>query len=227
MRVLDPRLLLGFAEKSRRVQTGTPKLPRFREACSFIFGRDRRFDFERFAGIQMGMRGFGNLKLSFLSVATIATIGCSSQEPTPYCGPEIRLTIVGNSISGATGSQYGTVEVTVEELRGQATGQRIYMVAIGSPGSGGSPLKGHITSIDLVNTSGESLHQFPTSSGPGDQITITGTTPITSVEADQIRNAFIAGNVKLVVKTDLPDVTQLQVSLVLKSMSDWNRAICS
>lgn len=200
---------------------------RSRQACSFIFrcGIDLS-NFEPICGESDGRAGIGNLKVSFF-FAIVSAIGCSSQGPIPYCGPEIRLTVIGNSISGAAGTQYGTVEVTIEELRGQATGQRIYMVAIGSPGSGGSPLKGHITSVDLVNTSGESLHQFPTSPGPGDQITITGTTPISSVEADQFRNAFIGGNLKLVVKTDLPDAAQLQVLLVLKSMSDWNRAICS
>lgn len=68
------------------------------------------------------MRGVANIQLGFFSVAA-PLIGCSSQAPIPYFGPEIRLTVIGNPIVGATGLQYGTVEVSIEELRGEATGK--------------------------------------------------------------------------------------------------------
>ena len=175
----------------------------------------------------MRVRGATTLKACSLSIAIAAAVGCSSQAPPPYCGPEIRLTVIGSPIAGAAGLQYGTVEVSIGELRGQATEQRIFIVAMGPAGSGGGPLKGHVTSVELVRPSGESLHQFPTTPGPGDQITITGTTPIGSIEAAQFRTAFIEGNLKLIIKTDLPEEPTLQLPLALKTMSDWNRAICS
>lgn len=143
-----------------------------------------------------------------------------------YCGPEMRLTVIGSPITGATGSKYGTVEVSIEELRGQATGQKIYIVALAPTGSAGGPLRGHVTSVELVRPSGESLHQFATTPGPGDQITVTGEAPISSIEAVQFRTAFIQGDLKLIVKTDLPEEPTLQLPLALKGMGDWSRATC-
>lgn len=166
------------------------------------------------------------LRLAGLAVAYGVGLGCSSTYD-PYCGPEIRITVVGNQIRGSTGIDYGLVDVTVEERRGDANDQRIYIVAMGPTGTGGGVLKGHVTAAEVIGASGNVLHRFTVTAGPSDQIIGTGEAQLTAESATALRNEFLRGSARLLLRTDLADPRTFDIALPIRGAGDWGRANCS
>ncbi len=146
--------------------------------------------------------------------------------PLPSVAPSSRFDDIARTGMPRTCCGMESMKTPSAEKRGEEVGHRLYIVAIGSLGSGGGALKGRVTRADLVGRS-EVLHSFSTVPGPGDQIIRTGDTILTEESATALRSTLLGGATRLLMGTDLPDVANLDLPLPLQVDGAWERANCS
>ncbi|HEX2092970.1 MAG TPA: hypothetical protein VHG28_11230 [Longimicrobiaceae bacterium] len=145
------------------------------------------------------------------------------------CGPTFRETVIRGDIRGATGITLGVAEVRLVEVRGDPQPRRLQSIVMGPGyGSAGAPLKGHVTRARLVAANGDVLFELSVAPGLGDETLRTLDEPIPDPAAfDALKRRFKAGEVSLVLETDLAGSERLRVPLPLLRAGDWDRAHCS
>jgi hypothetical protein len=155
--------------------------------------------------------------------------GCGALPFDDSCGPETRGTYVHGQIRDAGGTLVGVANVSLNEVRGGAQPRTIFPVVVGPAfGSAGAPLKGRVTSARLVGPGDRTLYEIPTAPGVGDQVLHTVPEPVADEAAfSALRRSFRAGEVVLLLRTDLPGREQLRTPLPLQYAGDWDRAHCS
>lgn len=155
--------------------------------------------------------------------------GCGALLFDDSCGPETRGTYLHGEIRDAGGTLVGVANVSLNEVRGAEQPRTIFPVVAGPAyGSAGAPLKGHVTSARLVGPGDRTLYEISTTPGFGDQVLHTVPEPVADEAAfSALRRSFRAGDVVLILRTDLPGKEQLRTPLPLQYAGDWGRAHCS
>lgn len=155
--------------------------------------------------------------------------GCGALPFDDSCGPETRGTYIRGEIRDAGGTLVGVTNFSLTEVRGGAQPRTIVSVVVGPAyGSAGAPLKGHVTSARLVGPGDRTLYEIPTTPGLGDDVLRTVHEPVADEAAfSALRRSFRAGEVVLLLRTDLPGREQLRTPLPLQYAGDWGRAHCS
>lgn len=167
------------------------------------------------------------LKLSAIS-ALLFLLPSACQLFDAKCGPEFRETSVNGEIRDQSGALLGSAEPRLIETRGDSTMRRLHLVVMGTLGSAGAPLKGHVRAARLVATTGEVLHEFPVAPGLADQVLVDPDEVITdAAKFDTLRYNFLAQTVVLMLETDLLGSEALRVPLLVWFAGDWGRAACS
>jgi hypothetical protein len=143
-----------------------------------------------------------------IAVAAIGASACGYD-----CGTA-RRTVASASIRDGAGVTLATVEVDLSE-NVRPSFLRLSAGVIGSPGSAGAPLRGHVTRARLVTESGSLLAEIPTGTATlqSDAVVALNVDLPSRAEYDRVRSALLTAGVKIILETDLPGREQLDATL--------------
>lgn len=163
-----------------------------------------------------------------LSAALIAS-ACQIPLFSDACGPEFRETSARGVLVGPAGAPFGSAELRLLEFRDQPPPLRVQPVVMGPGyGSGGAPLKGHVTAAEVVDSAGRVLLALPALPGPGDQILDATQMPVADGAVfAALRELFLRGGAVFRVTSDLPDVGEIRAPLVPLRAGRWGRTSCA
>lgn len=155
--------------------------------------------------------------------------GCGRLPFDDSCGPEGRTTTIAGDILGAGGARIGRAEFRLVEVRRDEQPRILLPIVMGPAyGSGGAPLKGHVTGARLAGPEGETLFVLSVAPGAGDEVLRTAAEPIADEAAfSALRRSFRTGEVVLLLATDLAGREQIRTPLPLLHATGWTRAHCS
>jgi hypothetical protein len=143
-----------------------------------------------------------------LSTAALSLSGCSYD-----CGVE-RRTVANGTVRDVAGVSLGTVEANLSDNVNPSF-LRLSVGIMGSAGSSGAPLRGHVTRARLVTEAGELLAEIPTSTAT---LYIDGVVALNvDLESEQefgrVRSALLTNRAKVVLDTDLPGQEHIETTL--------------
>jgi hypothetical protein len=120
--------------------------------------------------------------------------------------------VASATVSDPTGASLATAEVNLSDNVGPSF-LRLGVGVMGPPGSGGAPLKGHVTSARLVDGAGNVLAEVPLST---ETLYIDGVLALNQdlairAEYARVRDALLSGQSKLVMDTDVAGLEHLEV----------------
>ena len=150
-------------------------------------------------------------RLSRLFLATLVAIsvpGCSWD-----CGTVLR-TVADGSIRDAAGVVLATAQADLSENVGPSS-LRLSVGVMGPGGSGGAPLRGHVTRARLVDEQGELIAEIPTGTTTLyiDAVVALSTNLKSKAEYDRVRNALLTGRTKVILDSDLPGRERTEATL--------------
>lgn len=164
------------------------------------------------------------IKRGILVLALLAQGGCVSLLDDS-CGPEFRTTTIeGEFREGST----LLVDATIELVEYRNGSNSVHDVIFGPREARGAPLRDHVLSAQLLHAeTGVTLHVLPVAPAPlyGDEII--GATNTAAAYPDDLRRAFLDGDVVLEMLTDLPGREQILIPLPTVHAGDWGRNSCS
>jgi hypothetical protein len=159
------------------------------------------------------------------------TSGCRLIFGAEECGPTRRDTYARSAILNAVGATVGVAEIRFVELRG-APAERDVSFIVGGPAYGDSgPLRGHVRSLELVDTRRGAVFDLQFFEPLSDDWTIVAVRSLPALlvaeEFEALRSSALAGALRLELRTDLESLQQLSIPLRQASSSGWGRAKCS
>jgi hypothetical protein len=91
---------------------------------------------------------------------------------------------------------------------------RLSAGVLGLAGSGGAPLRGHVTRAQLVSETGEVLAEIPTSTATlfVDHVVVLNT-DLSSAEYARVRSALLSARAKVIIETDLAGRERIETIL--------------
>ncbi len=161
----------------------------------------------------MPHRGLRALRTSHLLAVAVATLSLPACSLSFSCGT-VSQTIADGTARDAAGVALATVQGSVSEYVGPSF-LRLAVGVVGSAGSGGAPLRGHLTRARLVTESGDVLAEIPTGTSTlfSDAVAALNLDLSSRTEFDRIRSALLTNRTKVVLDTDLPGREHIETTL--------------
>ena len=148
-------------------------------------------------------------RLIAIAVTTLALSGCALGWD---CGTA-RSTIANGTVRDAANATLATVQADLAE--DVPTRFRLSVGVMGSGGSAGAPLKGHVTRARLVTETGELLADIPTGTSTLyiDVVVALNIELPSRDEYSRIRTALTSARTKVILETDLPGRELIETTL--------------
>jgi hypothetical protein len=129
------------------------------------------------------------------------------------CGTNGR-TVASGTVRDAAGVTLGTARADLSDNVGPSF-LRLSVSVSGPGGSGGAPLRGHVTRARFVTESGDLLADIPTGTSTLyiDAVVALNADLASRSEYDRIRSALHTQRTKVVLETDLPGRTLIETTL--------------
>ena len=128
------------------------------------------------------------------------------------CGTLTR-TVANGTVRDAGGTTLATAQVNLTDEIGPSF-LRLGVGLTAPAGSGGAPLRGHITGARLTTESGEVLADIPTGTETlGLDAVIALNTFLSRSEYDRVRSALLSKRAKVIVDSDLPGREHIETTL--------------
>jgi hypothetical protein len=129
------------------------------------------------------------------------------------CGTVSR-TVANGTVRDAAGATLATVQVDLSENVGPSF-LRLSVGVMGSAGSAGAPLRGHVTRARLVTEGGELLAEIPTGTGTlyVDAVVALNLDLPSEDEYARVRSAILTARAKVILDTDLPGREHIETPL--------------
>ena len=147
-------------------------------------------------------------RLFLAALVALSVSGCSWD-----CGT-VRRTVADGSIRDAAGVMLANAQVDLSENVGPSS-LRLSVGVMGPAGSGGAPLRGHVTRARLVDEQGELIAEIPTSTTTlcFDAVVALNTNLKSRAEYERVRNALLTGRTKVILDSDLPGRERTEATL--------------
>ena len=129
------------------------------------------------------------------------------------CGTVSR-TVANGTVRDAAGVTLATVQVELSEHVGPSYLQ-LSAGVMGSAGSAGAPLRGHVTGARLVTEGGELLAEIPTRTATlyVDAVVALPGNRVSQAEYARVRGALLTARARVVLDTDLPGRERVETTL--------------
>jgi len=149
-------------------------------------------------------------RLLAIAATALSLIGC---EIGWDCGV-VRRTVADGMVRDAAGTTLATVQVDLHENVNPSY-LRLSAGVMGSGGSAGAPLKGHVTRARLVTEGAELIAEIPTGTSTLyiDAVVALNVDLTSEAEYDRVRAALFTNRAKVVLETDLPGRERIETTL--------------
>jgi hypothetical protein len=148
-----------------------------------------------------------------LAVASVAVAALPVAACRWDCGT-VRRTVANGTVRDAAGVTLAAVQVDLSENVGPSS-LRLSAGVVGSAGSAGAPLKGHVTRARLVSDGGEVLAEIPTGTATlyVDAVVALTVDLASQAEYARVRSALLTTRAKVILDTDLPGRERIETTL--------------
>jgi hypothetical protein len=128
------------------------------------------------------------------------------------CGTLTR-TVASGTMRDAAGTTLATAQVNLTDEIGPSF-LRLGVGLTAPAGSGGAPMRGHVTRARLTTESGEVLADIPTGTETlGLDVVVALNAFLSRPEYDRVRSALLSKRAKVIVDTDLPGREHIETTL--------------
>jgi hypothetical protein len=143
-----------------------------------------------------------------LAMATLMLSACDTE-----CGT-VRRTVANGTVIDASNVTLATATADLSD-NVNPTYLRLSVAILGSPGSAGAPLKGHVTRARLVNDQNELIAEIPTSTASifSDAVVVLNRDISSETEYSRTRDQLLTGRTKITLSTDIPGQENIETVL--------------
>jgi hypothetical protein len=142
------------------------------------------------------------------AVASLSLSACSYD-----CGVVSR-TVANGTVRDAADAALATAQAELSDHL-HPSFLRLGVGVMGSSGSAGAPLKGHVTRARLVTDAGELLAEIPTGTStlPSDGVVALNVDLPSRNDYSRVRSALLTNRAKVIIDTDLPGREHIETTL--------------